>query len=111
MDFCYVWLRRLVGRSVPQFSPASTRNQGELTANENMGRGLVNFTEGLSPVFNKMAAALKMGAPLAFTYHHKWNEVIHLRYGVCLPINGQTSGQMDCEFARRSGRLGSRGHR
>ncbi|MEN6486145.1 MAG: DNA methylase [Syntrophobacteraceae bacterium] len=70
MDFCYVWLRKLVGLSVPEFLPASTRNPGELTGNENMGRGLEHFSEGLSSVFRKMAASLKPGAPLAFTYHH-----------------------------------------
>lgn len=70
MDFCYVWLRKLVGRDIPEFSPASTRNAGELTGNENMGRGLEHFTEGLSSVFAKMSAALRPGAPLAFTYHH-----------------------------------------
>ena len=35
-----------------------------------MGRGLEHFTEGLSSVFQRMASALKRGAPLAFTYHH-----------------------------------------
>lgn len=70
MDFCYVWLRKLVGRDVPEFSSPSTRNPAELTGNENMGRGLEHFTKGLSSVFAKMAAALKPGAPLAFTYHH-----------------------------------------
>jgi len=70
MDFCYVWLRKLVGKNVPEFAKASTRNAMELTGNENMGRGLEHFTEGLSSVFRKMALALKPGAPLAFTYHH-----------------------------------------
>ncbi len=70
MDFCYVWLRKLVGKNVPGFAKASTRNSMELTGNENMGRGLEHFTEGLSSVFRKMAVALKPGAPLAFTYHH-----------------------------------------
>jgi putative DNA methylase len=70
MDFCYVWLRRLVGEGVPEFTHESTRNPGELTGNENMGRGLEHFTEGLSSVFQKMNSALKQGAPLAFTYHH-----------------------------------------
>jgi hypothetical protein len=70
MDFCYVWLRKLVGKNIPGFSAPSTRNPGELTGNENMGRGLEHFTEGLSSVFQRMASALKPGAPLAFTYHH-----------------------------------------
>ena len=70
MDFCYVWLRRLVGKNVPGFAKASTRDAMELTGNDNMGRGLNHFAEGLSSVFRKMATALKPGAPLAFTYHH-----------------------------------------
>ena len=70
MDFCFVWLRRLIGKRVAAFTPKTTRNPGELTGNENMGRGLGHFTEGVSSIFQKMALALKQGSPLAFTYHH-----------------------------------------
>ena len=70
MDFCYVWLRRLVGSRQPAFTAPSTRNPHELTGNEDMGRGLNHFAEGISSVFQRMAHALKPGAPLVFTYHH-----------------------------------------
>jgi len=70
MDFCYVWLRRLVGKDNPAFFAPSTRHAQELTGNENMQRGLTHFTEGLAQVFSRTAAALKPGAPFAFTYHH-----------------------------------------
>lgn len=70
MDFCYVWLRRLVGDRDPAFLKLSTRDHDELTGNNNMGRGLDHFTEGLSAVFQRMAKALKPGSPMAFTYHH-----------------------------------------
>lgn len=70
MDFCYVWLRRLIGEEVEAFKSASTRNQQELTGNVEMGRDLEHFTEGLSSVLQRMATALKPAAPLAFTYHH-----------------------------------------
>jgi adenine-specific DNA methylase len=70
MDFCYVWLRRLAGYATGAFEKGSTRNYQELTGNEDMGRGLDHFSEGLSAVFQRMAKALKPGAPLAFTYHH-----------------------------------------
>jgi hypothetical protein len=70
MDFCYVWLRQLVRDRESGFDRVSTRAPDELTANATVGRGLVHFTEGLSLVFMKMAAALKPGCPLAFTYHH-----------------------------------------
>ncbi len=70
MDFCYVWLRQLLKRTAPGFSKPSTRDPQELTANEDMGRGLAHFTDGLSAVFRKMAHGLKPGGPLVFTYHH-----------------------------------------
>ena len=70
MDFCYVWLRKLVGQNSSTFNSDSTRTPVELTGNVNMGRGIDHFTEGLSSVFQRMARALKTGSPLAFTYHH-----------------------------------------
>ena len=70
MDFCYVWLRRLVGDRFQEFAPASTRSSEELTGNVTLGRDLAHFTEGLSEVFQRMAVALKPGRPLAFTFHH-----------------------------------------
>ncbi len=70
MDFCYVWLRRLVGSDEKAFSVESTRNAEELTGNITLQRGIARFTEGISQVFRRMATALKPGAPLAFTFHH-----------------------------------------
>ena len=70
MDFCYVWLRRLVGNEAKGFDRPSTRSPDELTGNVTQDRGLEHFTEGLSEVYARMASALKPGAPLVFTYHH-----------------------------------------
>jgi hypothetical protein len=70
MDFCYVWLRKLVGVTHPEFSSPTTRNSGELTGNVNMGRDLAHFTQGLSATFVKAAHELKSGSPFVFTYHH-----------------------------------------
>lgn len=72
MDFCYVWLRRLLNGEVEAFKTLSTRNANELTGNITMERGLKHFSEGLSQVFSRMAAAMKPGAPLVFTYHHNF---------------------------------------
>lgn len=72
MDFCYVWLRRLVKDENECFKGKSTRNANELTGNITMERGLKHFSEGLSDVFSRMAGALKPGAPFAFTYHHNY---------------------------------------
>ena len=70
MDFCYVWLRRLVGSEAQGFACPSSLSPGELTGNVTRDRGLEHFAEGLSTVYSRMAEALKPGAPLAFTYHH-----------------------------------------
>lgn len=70
MDFCYVWLRRLVGIDLPAFQRSSTRDGDELTVNTTLERGLEHFLEGMSRVFQNMARALKPGAPFVFTYHH-----------------------------------------
>lgn len=70
MDFCYVWLRRLVGEVAEGFNQATTRSPDELTGNQTASRGVEEFAEGLAAAYRRMAVALKPGAPLAFTYHH-----------------------------------------
>ena len=70
MDFCYVWLQRLVGSGPSGFDRASTRSSAEVAGNVTEGRGLEHFAEGLSGVYSHVASALKPGGPLAFTYHH-----------------------------------------
>ncbi|SCG80909.1 Adenine-specific DNA methylase, contains a Zn-ribbon domain [Micromonospora rifamycinica] len=70
MDFCFVWLRKLLSDDIPAFRRASTRTEHELTGNDTLNRGLVEFTTGISAVFQRMRAGLKEGAPLVFTYHH-----------------------------------------
>ncbi len=68
MDFCYVWLRRLV--TAEAFRSHSTRNPDELTGNVTLNRTLEHFTEGLSTAYRCMGRALKPGRPFVFTYHH-----------------------------------------
>ncbi len=70
MDFCYVWLKKLIKDNAGAFAADSTRSSEELTSNIDMGRGIEHFTDGISSVFQRMARALKPGSPLAFTYHH-----------------------------------------
>lgn len=70
IDFCYVWLRRLVGEDNAVFAARSTRSEHEATGNVTARRGLDEFTAALSGVFARFCAALKPGAPLVFTYHH-----------------------------------------
>ncbi len=122
MDFCYVWLKRLVGQAFQAFNAVSTRNADELTGNVDMGRDLCHFTEGLSAVFQRMSKALKPGAPLAFTYHHNKIEAYYpvavaildagltcsaslpcpAEMGASIHINGTGSSIIDTVFVCRS---------
>lgn len=122
MDFCYVWLRRLVGASSQSFGSPSTRNVDELTGNETLARGLSRFAAGLSDVFCRMAGALKPGSPLAFTYHHRTIEAYYPvavaildagltcsasmpcpgEMGASIHINGTSSSIVDTIFVCRS---------
>lgn len=70
MEFCYVWLRKLMGAEFAGMERDSARHVQELTGNDSQGRDLAHFTEGLAAVYTNAARALKPGAPLAFTYHH-----------------------------------------
>ena len=122
MDFCYVWLKRLVGQASRAFNAVSTRNIDELTGNVDMGRDLDHFTEGLSAVFQRMSKALKPGSPLAFTYHHNKIEAYYpvavaildagltcsaslpcpAEMGASIHINGTGSSIIDTVFVCRS---------
>ena len=128
MDFCYVWLRRLSQSKDHAFKNPSTRNPQELTGNEDMGRGLDHFAQGISNVFQQMAKALKPGSPLAFTYHHNNIEAYYpiavaildaaltcsaslpcpAEMGASIHINGTGSSIIDTVFVCRSTGIVSR---
>jgi putative DNA methylase len=96
MDFCYVWLHRLVGTEPEGFDRLSTRASEELTGNFTRARGIEHFTEGLSHVYSRMAKALKPKAPLAFTYHHNKLDA-YLAVGVAILDAGLTcSASLPC---------------
>jgi len=122
MDFCYVWLRLLVGHGDAAFASSTTRDPHELTGNIDMGRGLPHFADGLSRAFQNAAVALKPGAPFCFTYHHNSLEAYfpivlalldaHLVCSATLPcpgemaasihINGTGSSVIDSVFVCRT---------
>lgn len=74
MHFLYIWLRKLMGQDFVGLEAESTKHASELTGNATEGRNIEHFAEGLATVYGRMAAALKPGAPLAFTYHHNKQE-------------------------------------
>lgn len=96
MHFCYVWLRKLMGPGFPGLERETTRHAGELTGNATAERNLAHFAEGLARVYQCMAAALKPGAPLAFTYHHNRQEA-YLAAGMAILDAGLTcSASLPC---------------
>jgi adenine-specific DNA methylase len=96
MDFCYVWLRRLVGTEAQGFDRPSTRASNELTGNVTGGRGLDHFTEGLARIYSHMARALKPGAPLVFTYHHNKLEAYYAVGVAILDAGLNCSASLPC---------------
>ena len=70
MDFCYVWLRRLVGNESEGFWRYLTRTVEELTGNETQGRGLAQLHPGARGSLHEHGPCSKTRGPLVFTYHH-----------------------------------------
>lgn len=96
MQFCYVWLRKLMGGNFPGLELVTTRHEDELTGNETAERGLEHFAEGLAKVYGRMAQALKPGAPLVFTYHHNQQDA-YLAVGMAILDAGLTcSASLPC---------------
>lgn len=96
MDFCYVWLRRLAATDSEGFGALSARATGELTGNTTRKRGIEHFADGLGQIYARMAAALKEGAPLAFTFHHNKQEA-YTAVGVAILDAGLTcSASLPC---------------
>jgi hypothetical protein len=96
MQFCYVWLRKLMGGGFPGLEFLTTRHAGELTGNVTAERGLAHFAEGLANVFTRMRQALKVGAPLVFTYHHNQQDA-YLAVGMAILDAGLTcSASLPC---------------
>jgi hypothetical protein len=96
MHFCYIWLRKLMGKDFPGLEQETTRHEDELTGNDTAERDLAHFADGLANVYGRMARALKPGAPLVFTYHHNHQEA-YLAVGMAILDAGLTcSASLPC---------------
>ena len=68
MDFCYVWLRLVLGNEFDAFKAPSTRTLQELTGNEVMGRGLEHFTTGFIGDILSLRRGLEAGSTFCFYF-------------------------------------------
>lgn len=89
MQFCYVWLRKLMGGTFGGLELETTRHADELTGNTTAERDLAHFATGLAAVYTSMASALKPGAPLVFTFHHN-QQIAYLAAGMAILDAGLT---------------------
>lgn len=69
-DFFYVWLRLILSRSYPHFSPDITPKVEEIIENPTRGKTAKDYKEGLTEVWRKCHENLMDDGLLIFTFHH-----------------------------------------
>jgi putative DNA methylase len=69
-DFFYVWLRLILSKTYPYFSPDITPKVEEIIENPTRGKTAKDYKEGLTEVWRKCHENLKDDGLLIFTFHH-----------------------------------------
>jgi adenine-specific DNA methylase len=69
-DFFYVWLRLILSKSYPQFSPEMTPKAEEIIENPTRGKTSADYEQGLTEVWRKCNKHLKDDGLMVFTFHH-----------------------------------------
>ncbi|MBW2737989.1 MAG: DUF1156 domain-containing protein, partial [Deltaproteobacteria bacterium] len=70
-DFFYVWLRLVLAKTYPEFSPNLTPKAEEVIENPTRGKTANDFEEGLTQVFRECHRVLENNGLMVFTFHHK----------------------------------------
>ncbi len=73
-DFFYVWLRLVLAKKYPNFTPEITDKEDEVIENPTRGKTKDDFKEGLTNVYRECHRVLKDDGLMAFTFHHKSGE-------------------------------------
>ncbi len=69
-DFFYVWLRLLLSKNYPQFSPEITPKVEEIIENPTRGKTANDYKKGLTDVWRKCYENLENDGLMVFTFHH-----------------------------------------
>ncbi len=69
-DFFYVWLRLLLSKTYPPFSPELTPKIEEIIENPTRGKTVQDYEEGLTLVWKKCFEYLTDNGLMVFTFHH-----------------------------------------
>lgn len=69
-DFFYVWLRLLLSKTYPHFSPELTPKVEEIVENPTRGKTVQDYEEGLTSVWKKCSEYINDDGLMVFTFHH-----------------------------------------
>ena len=70
-DYFYVWIRLILSKTYPTFTPEITDKDDEVIENPTRGKTADDFEEGLTNVYREAHRVLKDNGLMAFTFHHK----------------------------------------
>lgn len=70
-DFFYVWMRLILAKTYPAFTPEITDKEDEVIENPTRGKTKDDFKEGLTNVYREAHRVLKDNGLMVFTFHHK----------------------------------------
>ena len=103
-DFFYVWIRLILAKSYPVFTPEITDKEDEVIENPTRGKTASDFEKGLTNVYRECNRVLKDDGLMVFTFHHKdgdmWEALLEsiLNAGFYLeavyPIHGESSSSL-----------------
>lgn len=103
-DFFYVWLRLLLSKTYPHFSPELTPKVEEIVENPTRGKTAKDYEEGLTSVWKKCYEYLTDNGLMVFTFHHaEGNTWESLLESVCnagflleavYPIHGESESSL-----------------
>jgi hypothetical protein len=104
-DFFYVWLRLVLRRNYPWFSPEYSPKADEIVENATRGKTSRDYSDGLTKVWAKCHAAMGDDGVLVFTFHHAedsaWEALLEsiCKSGFYLeavyPIHGEAESSMN----------------
>lgn len=69
-DFFYVWLRLLLSKAYPHFSPEITPKVEEVIENPYRGKTTKDYEDGLTEVWKKCNEKIDDNGLMVFTFHH-----------------------------------------
>jgi adenine-specific DNA methylase len=103
-DFFYVWLRLVLNKTYPHFSPETTPKIEEIVENPTRGKTAVDYEKGLTSVWMKCHEHLKNNGLMVFTFHHAegstWESLLEslLNAGFSIeaiyPIHGEAENSL-----------------